>query len=369
MSDLKISIVEPVGGHGGMDFYDYGLARGLSDQGAQVYLYTCSATTVQQLNNVQTKTYFKDLWNRNKIVRAFLFFRGYIRAFRDSKKNNVQVVHFQFFLIRWINLIVLLFARFYKFKKVLTIHDVDPLVNTAPNFLHTWIYKLVDEVIVHNDFSASELRKKKIRPEKIHVVPHGNYLDSCNPLPPKQNEDQFNLLFFGQIKEEKGLDILLSAMKIVCAKNKNITLTIAGRPWRMDLKALSAQISATGLLENIKTHFRYIRNEEVPSFFKNADLIVLPYKRIYQSGVLLMTMSYGRPVLVSDLAPMLEIIKNKENGFTFKTGIADNLAEKILDLYAHRKQLDEAAQQALVDISEKYDWGQVAKKTIDVYTI
>ena len=364
----KISIIEPVGGHGGMDFYDYGLAEGLAQNGIEVTLHTCNETTVRSHKGVKTIKSFGDIWKQRKLRKFGAFRQGYKQAFEQSKREGVSVVHFHFFQVNTLNLMILRMARRYPFKKVVTLHDVDPLVNTASSRLHRLTYALVDHVIVHNNFSKSELKQKEIEPEKITIVPHGNYLPFVETIPQKEVQDNtLSLLFFGQIKDVKGLDILLEALSIAIKTNPNIQLTIAGRPWKTSEKKYNAIIQNLGLNAHVATHLNYIPNEKVIDYFENCDLVVLPYKRIYQSGVLLLSMSYGKPCLTSNLEPFLEIIQDGKNGFLFETESAQNLSGKLLEIANKKDKLNDISFAASALLKEKYDWKIIGEQTKNVY--
>jgi len=96
-------------------------------------------------------------------------------------------------------------------------------------------------------------------------------------------------------------------------------------------------------------------------------MIVLPYKKIYQSGVLLMAMSYGTAVLASDLEPMREIITDNETGFLFPNNNADELADRIIKILADYDLKDRVAKNGLHLMEEKFDWARIGKETTDCY--
>ena len=122
---MKIAIIEPVGGHSGMDYYDYGLAQGLGNNNVEVLLFTSSKTIIREYTNVETIKTFSNVWETtNKFIRLWYFIFGYLRSFRLSKKKSVSVTHFQFFDLGFLNCLIVLIASPYKFKKVLTLHDI-----------------------------------------------------------------------------------------------------------------------------------------------------------------------------------------------------------------------------------------------------
>lgn len=370
MTELHVvSIIEPVGGYGGMDFYDYGLARGLAETGIEVRLYTCNETPKIDAANLTTLPYFGNVWKQAKLRKLLAFVGGYKKSFDDSKRKGAQIIHLHFFQVNRLNLYILKLARRYPFKIILTLHDVDPLVNQTSERIHRKMYAIVDGVIVHNAFSKSELSQKKIDPNKITIIPHGNYLPFITPRKKTASTpEKLRLLFFGQIKEVKGLEVLLKALAIAIRTNPNIDLVIAGRPWRTKSDEYIRLIHELGLENHVKPTFEYIPNEQVADYFANCDLVVLPYKRIYQSGVLLLSMSYGKPCLTSDLPPFLETIEHGENGFVFQSESAENLSAILLEIAAKRNVLEDVSQKAMRLLKTRYDWHAIGIQTKAFYT-
>jgi glycosyltransferase involved in cell wall biosynthesis len=143
-------------------------------------------------------------------------------------------------------------------------------------------------------------------------------------------KNRFYLLFFGQIKESKGLDILLEAMNLV--HDPDIHLVIAGSAQDVDPQDLIESLVEPDVQIRIHLHHRYISDQERDSWFKACDAMILPYRRIYNSGVLMMALSYGKTVIASDLQANREIIQNGVNGYLFENGNAHDLAQNILRL-------------------------------------
>jgi len=367
---MHISIIEPVGGHGGMDYYDYGLAYGLGANGVDVLFYTSDKTQVRAFTNVQTKLFFKGVWGSSFLTKTRLYIQGHIAAYRDSKKNGVKIVHLHFFFFRGIDLLMLLLAKSFGLKVVVTVHDVNSFHNNSKQSVEKLCYKLIDGVIVHNRSSFNTIEEKGMRTGKIAIIPHGNYLPfiTAAEKAPKSSSP-FTLLFFGQIKDVKGLDILLNAFKKVTAVKQDVQLIIAGKAYKNDLGVYENLIEELGIAPFIKTDFRYIPDDEVASFFSQADLVILPYREIYQSGVLLLTMSYGKPLLCSDLAAFEEIIIDKENGFTFKSENDDDLADKLLAIMDDPELLAKVSANASKVIRNDFDWVKIGAKTAAFYKL
>ena len=366
--NIKVCLIDPVGGKGGMEFYDYGLAIGLSKNDVEVYYFTCNQTKEIKINNVQTIFSFGDIWKKNKISKLLLLFKGYIKAFLFSKKKNIKHVHFQFFHLGFQNILVLVFAKFFGLKRIVTLHDIDSFRNKDSKFFQKFAFFLINHFIVHNQFSYEELKEKRIKKSKISIIPHGNYfpfVDKIEYQPKDQN--MLKLLFFGQIKEVKGLDILIKAFAKASKSNKNLHLTIAGNPWGTSKDFYENLIRELEIESIVNTIFAYIPNKDVNNYFEACDIVVLPYKKIYQSGILLLSMSYGRVTLASDLEAFKEIIEHGENGFIFKSEDIDSLSKQISSLAENKKTLKVVRDKALITLKSKFDWVDIGLETKRIY--
>lgn len=365
---MKIAIIEPVGGHGGMDYYDYGLAYSLGINNVKVLYYTCDKTEIRSFPNVSTKTTFNKLWDTNFVCKVFRYLYGHIRSFRDAKKEGVKIVHLHFFTFRIIDYLVLILARLMNFVIIATIHDVNAFDEKANQAIEKKCYKLVNAIIVHNESSYNDLKKKNIQIKNITIIPHGNYKPFIEVSSSKRKESDFSLLFFGQIKKVKGLDILLKAMKIIKEKGyNNIHLVVAGKAWKSDLDYYIDLIKDLDIQNYVRTDFRYIPDNQVAQFYINTDLVILPYTEIYQSGVILLTMSYGKPVLCSNLDAFKEIVIDGQTGFLFKNNDEVDLADKIINIYEHQETITRVINQADILMDTKYDWVEIGKNTIAFY--
>jgi len=370
MDNQTVGIIEPVGGHGGMDYYDYGLASGLGNQGVNVRFYTCDKTTVRNFKNVLTLLPFVNMWKRSFLIKTSKYLSGHLTAFNDLIQNNGRIVHLHFFALRSIDLLILSVAKIRGLKIIATIHDVTSFHGKANEWIEDRCYKLIDGVIVHNNSSFIVLEKKIEKVQiKTAIIPHGNYL----PFIQKKNavisdNKVFTILFFGQIKKVKGLDVLINAVSVLKAQGIHIKLLIAGKAWKSDLEEYIKLIDDLGLSDIVTTDFRYIPDNEVADYYSLADLVVLPYKEIYQSGVLLLTMSYSKPVLCSDLLPFQEIIEDGINGFLFKSEDIQDLANKLIYIIKGGAALRSSIileSDSIINL--KYNWNTIGRQTSDFY--
>ena len=373
---LSAAIIEPVGGHGGMNYYDFGLCRGLVAAGVTPTLYTCDATEVVPGLPFAVKAEYRGVFGRDPAWRRGLrYVRGSLRALIGARIAGNRLAHFHVFQVSVLELFNVALAKLLLMRVVITAHDVEAFRGEWSS-LKSWVYGLADCVIAHNLVSQRELVQVLGIPErKIHVIPHGNYLGDIKPLPPAGSAraklglppEAPVLLFFGQIKEVKGLDLLLDALAVVKSSVPEVLLLIAGKMWGQDFADYQAQIDHLGLGHNCITHIRYIADDEVAAYYAAADLVVLPYRKIYQSGVILMAMSYGKPVLASNLEGMAEVIDEGVSGFLFRTEDSADLAKQLLSVLADPAGMQRVAANGLVLMRDAYAWERIGRLTAGCY--
>ena len=262
-------------------------------------------------------------------------------------------------------------------KVVLTTHDVSSFANLSDSsIIGSMIYKLTDLILTHNEFSKSEIIKANPNlSSRIYIVPHGNYIPFINVKNDKEKSrkrldipnDKKVLLFFGMIKKVKGLDVLLHALKDVVKENPDVLLLIAGKVWENDFTNYQRIIDENNLSDYCLLHTKFIPHDEVEHYYCAADLVVLPYKKIYQSGVLVMTLSYGKPALVSDLPPLKEVVTDMQTAFLFESENSISLAEKLKLILLDPEKLEQVRINGEELINTKYDWNEIGRQTKQVY--
>jgi glycosyltransferase involved in cell wall biosynthesis len=375
---MKLAIIEPVGGHGGMNYYDMGLALALAKRGVSVTWYTCDKTVETSTEEVEIVKYFTKIYGAEaRIIRFFRFLFALLRSLVDCSHRKISIVHYHFFGIGLLEYVMCFLAKMFAFKICVTLHDVESFSDKQIGFFAKGVFGRVDKFIVHNRVSESELviagTSLGFDPS-VYVIPHGNYCAVVENIGRESGRkaigigiDDLVVLFFGQIKVVKGLDVLLAAMPLIRDQCQSIKLIVAGKVWKDDFSVYQELINANNLHNIVRLDIRYIPDAEVDAYYSAADCVVLPYRKIYQSGVLLMAMSYGLPVLVSDLAGMIEVVSDGETGFVFKTGDHVDLANKLMEIIedsALRVRVGSSAQQLMLD---EYSWDSVAGKTKSVF--
>jgi glycosyltransferase involved in cell wall biosynthesis len=261
---------------------------------------------------------------------------------------------------------------------LLTAHDVLPR-EPRPGQLRGQrkLYERFDAIVAHSEHGARRLEGElQIAPQKVRVINHGafSHLATLPAGPPPFDREPEGpvVLFFGLIRPYKGLDVLLQAWRTLGADDRQgAQLWIAGMP-RMDLTeaGLPDLGSAAGRRqaadEGIQVAARFITDVELPSYFSRADLVVLPYREIDQSGVLFTALAFGKPLLLSDVGGFPEMLRTGA-AKAVKAGDPDALAATLCQLLADRDQRATMAAAATAAAAGPYSWTQVAKAHVALY--
>ena len=371
----KVAIIDPLGAHGSSHhFYLFGQAEGLLKNDVSLSLYTNNETNNPNIKGLKFFTFYKNLYaSEYKFLSGIRWVLGTLCSVIHARILGNSIFHFHvfhtnIFILFNVFLVKLLFG-----KVVLTVHDVSSFANSSDSsIIGKMIYKCTDLVLTHNKFSKSEILKGNAElSSPIYIVPHGNYIPFINIQEDKEKSrnqlgipnDKKVLLFFGMIKKVKGLEVLLNALKNVIKENPDVLLLIAGKPWENDFAPYQQIIDENNLSDYCLLHTKFIPHTDVEHYYCAADLVVLPYIKIYQSGVLVMTLSYGKPALLSDLPPLKEVVADMETAFMFETENPVSLAEKLNFILSNPEKLEQVRENGVKLINTKYDWNEIGRQT------
>ncbi|MCK9372281.1 MAG: glycosyltransferase family 4 protein [Sulfuricurvum sp.] len=369
---VKIAIIDHVGNKAGMDYYDCSLAKGLEKNECETFLF--SNFLGRDTDKIKYHSVFEGHTKSNPLKKLFYLLRGVLQASYRAKKYEVDLVILHLFYANAITLILIAVPRLFGLKTLVVSHDVTSFVENDNKAIQQLIYNQFSTyVVVHNHFSYNTLIKNiNINNiEKVKIIKQGGYIDLVNTNISKADarrkmgleEDQKYILFFGQIKKVKGLDILLEAMSNV---SNDIKLIIAGKPLQDDMNFYNEIIKKHHLEDRVIQMIRFIEDEERENLFLSADVNVLPYRIIYQSAVLLMAMSHGVAVIASDLPANKEVITDQENGLLFVNENPKDLADKINLFFNTPNLKDTLSFNAKKTIEQSYSWDEIAKSYIEI---
>jgi glycosyltransferase involved in cell wall biosynthesis len=245
-------------------------------------------------------------------------------------------------------------------------------------------YRLSSHIFVHTERMKQQLREEfGVAAEKVSVIPFGiNNTVPNSSLSAREAKERLGvgggekvLLVFGGITPYKGIEYAVEALAELKAKGGDYRLLIAGKPKpkgadRPYWESVRQTISRRGLGDQVIERIEYIPDEETEVYFKAADVLLLPYTHIFQSGVLFLGYSFGLPVLAADVGSLREEIVDGKTGHVFKAKDASDLAAAIEkyfggDLY---RELERRRPWIRDYANERYSWDKVAEITGRVYS-
>jgi glycosyltransferase involved in cell wall biosynthesis len=180
------------------------------------------------------------------------------------------------------------------------------------------------------------------------------------------------ILFFGNIAAYKGLEYLIAAFERIVADDGDYRLIVAGRakkatdPYVVDILE---QLNRKIVRERTVLRMEFIPDEDLELYLKAADVTVLPYTRIFQSGVLFLAYRFGLPVIASDVGLLREDVVEGETGFICKPEDPLDLAKTIERYFASSLYRDLASRRGQIRkyIQERHSWDAVCETTRSVY--
>jgi D-inositol-3-phosphate glycosyltransferase len=177
------------------------------------------------------------------------------------------------------------------------------------------------------------------------------------------NSDYRYLLFFGFIRSYKGLDLLIKAFADKRLRKKKLKLIIAGEFYENDTPYREL-IKLYDLGNDVIIHDRFIKDNDVPIYFSVADLVVQPYRSATQSGVTQIAFHYDKPMLVTEVGGLREIVSDKVNGYVVQP-FPEDIAEAIIDYFQNNRQ--EQFIKGVRKQKEKFTWDKMTASIIEVY--
>lgn len=273
---------------------------------------------------------------------------------------QADVVHFQWLSVQQIDARLLPRGR----PLVLTAHDILPREPRGrQREAQRRLYDHVDAVVVHSEHGRARLLEEvAVDPAKVSVIPHGafDHLSQMSdevPLPAELAAvDKPVVLIFGIMRPYKGIDVALQAWSGI----EDAELWVVGHP-RMETAPLRAAAPP-----GVRFVERFIDEREIAAFFRRADLVVLPYREIDQSGVLFTALAFGSPLLLSDVGGFPEVAATGA-AQTVAAGDSEALHAAMSRLLAAPAARAALGARALEVSREHYGWDPIARKHLDLY--
>lgn len=262
--------------------------------------------------------------------------------------------------------------RYSKTKNISIVHNLFPHER-----------KIGDNLLIKYYLSNTDkylALSKKVKNDLLSLVDSKNVSLSAHPVydnygePIDKNEaikklnlnpDFKYILFFGLIRKYKGLDLLLDAFAKSVQKNKNIKLIIAGEFYDQQNKYLE-QIQNLQLEEQVIIHDHFIPNDEVKNYFSACELVAQTYHRATQSGIMQIAIQFQKPMLVTNVGGLSEMIQDNIHGYICEPKDTD-IAKSIND-YFNDSSKSKRFENNLLELKSKYSWKSFYDKLYAIHS-
>ena len=219
----------------------------------------------------------------------------------------------------------------------------------------------VDGFLVHSHELASDVRRFNRKAPVEHIF-HPVYdvfarTAKTTDQPTRSHNAKARMLFFGKVRPYKGLEVFMQALSQLKGR-LDFEATIAGEFYipKGPMQAIALQ---SGISDRLKWIDEYVDNERVEGLFRGTDLVVLPYLRATQSGVVPLAYAFNTPVLVSDVGGLSEVVRHGQTGYLVPAGDPARLAEMILHFFSEGEA---PRMRANIETFKKtLSWGQVVE--------
>lgn len=374
----KIIVISPLG-YTGLAYYDYSLCQSLSKLGINIELCTSDQWILSSYKNTFKLTYIykRCSGNVSKIIKGFNYFKASVNVLIHAICIKASIVHFQIIEIPAIDLCLMAVLKLCGKKVVYTPHDIGHNKNFPLNkIIISYIYLIVDRIIVHKKANLDTIVKEfGINTKKIFIVSHGGYEYFVNYSITKMeariklgySQDHKILLFFGNIKPDKGLEILIKSLPLLRKEIQNLKLLIAGKVCGgIKEDAVRNIIEKEGVSDLVNINFGFIPVEKIEYFYMASDIVVLPYRKVSESGVVRFAQTCGKAVLCSDLEEFKDTVFHGKTGYLFNNGDHTDLALQIKTALSHEQYL-QVGENAKRLMKEHYSWNEIGVVMANIY--
>src|SRR5262245_2728680 len=373
--------------------YAVPLSTALAQHGVRIDFIGSDTLNCREVTRTSGVTFLNLRGDRRADVaaarKALRLLTYYARLMRYVAAAQPRILH-----VLWNNkfelfdrTLLMLFYRVAGKRVVLTAHNVNDAKRDSrdgwANRLSLRIqYHLCDHIFVHTEPMKRELVAEfGVAQENVSVIPFGiNNLVPATDLTPREARQRLGMregdktaLFFGTIAPYKGLEYLISALTILARAHKHVRLIIAGAVKRGAAAywdRVQAAIAEGGVRDQVMQRIEFIPDEDVECYFKAADVVVMPYADISQSGVLLTAHNFGLPVIATDVGALRDDVIDGQTGFLCPPRDPAALAQAIdryfsSQLYRHLPTRREEIRRFA---NARHSWATVAQITRSVYT-
>ena len=381
---ISVFMIDTIGEHRGMHYYNFPLVDELNQLGIKVTLVT-TIETVNHILRPKTLTVlpgFKGIYGQApKSIRGLRYGFSLLKIIYWIMRDTPHIIHFHFPQIPIFDYFFFKILVKKSINYIITVHDVMPFeygsdVTVARHSMLHRIYQNASGLILNSTHAMqklAELDQKLLK--KTHLIYPGAYTHfptlELTSIEAKRNlgleENTIILLVFGTIKQNKRLDLVIEAISQIVDKWPNIRLLIVGQPQNRDLSSEISLVHSLDISKNVIWNLKKVNDEEMKMLFSAANVVIFPYQWIYQSAAVLMAMSLGKAVVATAVGSNQDTIINGKTGLLVSTTDARETAVAIQTLLSNPKFANQLAKAAKKEVTKRFSWKTNAKKTRHFY--
>ena len=288
---------------------------------------------------------------------------NWLKVGKEIAKKNADVVIFAYWMSFMAPCMGTIARRIRKnghTKVIALVHNMIPHEpNVLDKFLPPYFVKSMDGFMALSESVVKDIEKLDKRNCPKRFSPHPIY-DHYGDLLPRETalqllklpDDQRYVLFFGFIRAYKGLDLLLEAFADDRLRNRNVKLIVAGEFYG-DPEPYLKKIKDLGIEEKMVLCTDFIPDSEVNRYFSAADIVAQPYKTATQSGVTQIAFHFEKPMLVTNVGGLPEIVPNGKIGYVVEPN-PESIADALCRFFTENKQQE--FERNVVEEKKKYAW-------------
>ena len=299
---------------------------------------------------------------------------SYIKTARYIKKKKPDVVIFQwwhpFFAPAYRSILGLLGKN--RPKIIFLCHNVFPHEGfPLSKVLTKAVFKMGDAFIVHAESEVQDLESIIDNPKYRQTVLPSFYAFKKSNMPKEAARSILEidtstkvLLFFGFIREYKGLRHLINAMPQICETLDNVLLLIVGEFFESNRNDYLKLIQESGCSDNIRLYDGYTPDKEVEKFFAACDVVVLPYESATQSGIVQIAYGFEKPVVATAVGGLPDVVSDGKTGYLVPPSDPQKLAETVIRFFGSQDVSSFSVN--IKKEEERYSWDRMKEVVGDL---
>jgi glycosyltransferase involved in cell wall biosynthesis len=362
--------------------YTLGFVKGLAANGVELLVVSCDTTEprlraagIPQVNLRGSSSETRPPWEKVRNVLTY-----YVRTLLLLLRERNGTVHFTGLLDNRRIFLDLLFlhipAALTAKRYVYTVHNVLPHGCTGSRFfqaIYRFVYSLPDVLLVHTRGSRAQLLEQFEVPErKLRLSSIGlNEEMALTKLTRSEartrlgfGEAEKLILYFGKIDEYKGLDLLIEAFNELPLRDSRLVVAGSFGEGAAFRERILRAIATSPRRADIHFNEGFIPNEQGEVFFKACDVLCLPYRNIYQSGLIFLGARFGIPIIATDVGSLRDFVEG-ELGIVTRTNDVRGICQALQEFFAAPDLFRRAE---ITAKGQKYRWAEICRELVPLYS-